>query len=158
MFNQFNAPSLPIFKQLGILKFLDIYELCTYLFVFNFVNGVLPNLLLGIYQYHRDIHEHNAIHSTDPRTPSVNVILWEKKFYIKVQNCGPHWMVVKRTQERSHCSKHVCRLIVLTTTDINLYMKCWNTWAYLTVAIGLGISSDINKHQMHDDGRDISLQ
>ena len=45
----FNAP---IFKQLEILKFLDIYELYTCLFMFNFVNGGLPSPLLGIYQSH----------------------------------------------------------------------------------------------------------
>ena len=69
---KFNAPSSPIFKQLGLLKFLDIYELYTYLFMYNFVNGGLPSPLLGIYQYHRDIHDHNTRHSTDPRTPSAN--------------------------------------------------------------------------------------
>ena len=61
---KFNAPSSPIFKQLGLLKFLDIYELytctSTWLFVYNFVNGALPRTLLGIYQYHRDIHDHNT--------------------------------------------------------------------------------------------------
>ena len=41
-------------------------------FMHNFVNGGLPSPLLLIYQYHRDIHDHNTRHSTDPRTPSAN--------------------------------------------------------------------------------------
>ena len=91
---QFNAPSSPIFKKLGILEFLDIYELYTWIFMFNFFNGVLPSPLLGIYQYHRDIHDHGTRHSTDPRTPSANSDILRKSFYIKVQDCGPHWTVV----------------------------------------------------------------
>ena len=76
----FKSPSSPIFKQLGILKFQDIYELHTNVFIFNFVNGGLPNPLLGIYQYHRDIHEHNTRQSTDPRTPNVNSDIMRKSF------------------------------------------------------------------------------
>ena len=76
----FKSPSSPIFKQLGILKFQDIYELHTNVFIFNFVNGGLPNPLLGIYQYHRDIHEHNTRQSTDPRTPDINSDIMRKSF------------------------------------------------------------------------------
>ena len=36
----FKSPSSPIFKQLGILKFQDIYELHTNVFIYSFVNGV----------------------------------------------------------------------------------------------------------------------
>ena len=75
-----NASSSPIFKQLGLLKFLDIYELYTCLFMYNFVNEGLPRPLLGIYQYHRDIHDHNTRHSTDPRTPSANSDSLRKSF------------------------------------------------------------------------------
>ena len=75
-----NAPYLPIFKQLGLLKFLDIYELYTCLFMYNFLNGGLPSHLLGIYQYHRDIHDHNTRHITDPRTPSANSDILRKSF------------------------------------------------------------------------------
>ena len=70
----------PKFVTLGILKFQDIYELHTNVFIFNFVNGGLPNPLLGIYQYHRDIHEHNTRQSTDPRTPNVNSDIMRKSF------------------------------------------------------------------------------
>ena len=77
---KFNASSSPIFKQLGLLKFLDIYELYTCLFMYNFVNEGLPRPLLGIYQYHRDIHDHNTRHSTDPRTPSANSDSLRKSF------------------------------------------------------------------------------
>ena len=98
------SPSSPIFKQLGILRLQDIYELHTNVFIFNFVNGGLPNPLLGIYQYHRDIHEHNTRQSTDPRTPNVNS---EKVSYIRVQICGNHWMIVCRVQKLSRRSKDV---------------------------------------------------
>ena len=76
----FKPPSSPIFKQLGILQFQDINELYINVFIFNFVNGGLPNPLLGIYQYHRDIHERNTRQSTDPRTPNVNFDIMRKSF------------------------------------------------------------------------------
>ena len=79
---KFNASTSPIFKQLGLLKFLYIYELYTCLFMYKFVNEGLPSPLLGFYQYHRDIHDHNTRHSssTDPRTPSANSDILRKSF------------------------------------------------------------------------------
>ena len=43
------SASSSIFKQLGILKFQDIYELHTNVFIFYFVNGGLPNPISWVY-------------------------------------------------------------------------------------------------------------
>ena len=56
----YNDPSSPLFKERNILKVHDMYELQTTLFIFRFVNGDLPKPLLDIYQFCRDIHEHNT--------------------------------------------------------------------------------------------------
>ncbi len=68
----YNAPSSPIFKELKIVKLKDLFELQVNIFMYDFVNGLLPEPLLGIYRYHGNIHEHETRHSTDPRPPKVN--------------------------------------------------------------------------------------
>ena len=66
---RYNDPSSPLFKRLNILKLKDLFEQQVKLFVYNFVNKVLPGPLLGIYEYHGDIHGHETRHSTDPKIP-----------------------------------------------------------------------------------------
>ena len=142
---KFNAPSSPIFKQLGILKFLDIYELYTCLFMFNFINGGLPSPLLGIYQYQRDIHEHNTRHSTDPRTPSANSDILRKSFLYQ----GPKlWASLDGHLKDSRTKSLFKRRMKTNCIDnywYELVYKMSNTWEYLTTANGLDKWAGINK-------------
>ena len=46
---RYNDPSSPIFKRLNILKLKDLFEQQVKLFMYDFVNKVLPEPLLGIY-------------------------------------------------------------------------------------------------------------
>ena len=50
--------------------------------------GVYQIPLLGIYQYHRDIHEHNTRQNIDPRILSVNSVIMRKSF---LSQCPKLW-------------------------------------------------------------------
>ena len=69
---RYNDPSSPLFKRLNILKLKDLFEQQVNLFMYDFVNKVLPEPLLGIYEYHGDIHGNETRHLTDPKPPNVN--------------------------------------------------------------------------------------
>ena len=89
---RYNEASSPIFKRLNILKLKDLYDLHVKLFLFKFVNVLLPISLLRVYKYHGDEHEHNTRHSTHPRCPIVNTEIMHRSFLYT----GPNlWMSLK---------------------------------------------------------------
>ena len=65
------------------LKLKDLFEQQVNLFMYDFVNKVLPEPLLGIYEYHGDIHGHETRHSTDPKPPNLNTELMRRSFLYK---------------------------------------------------------------------------
>ena len=75
-----NEASSPIFKRLNILKLKDLHDLHVKLFVYQFVNVLLPVSLVRVYKYHGDEHEHNTRHSTYPRCPIVNTDIMHRSF------------------------------------------------------------------------------
>ena len=78
---RYNDSSSPLFKRLNILKLKDPFEQQVKLFIYDFVNNVLPEPLLGIYEYHGDyIHGHETRHSTDPKPPNVITELMRRSF------------------------------------------------------------------------------
>ena len=62
--------------------------------MYDFVNKVLPEPLLGIYEYHGDIHGHETRHSTDPKPPNVNTELMRRSFLYKGPVYGWHWICI----------------------------------------------------------------
>ena len=98
---------------------------------------------------------HISLKSTDPEHQMSIPISWEKVSYIRVQNCGHHWMIVWRLQKRSHRSKHVWSLSA--TTNMNMNIKYW-MWEYLVVAKGLDTWSRNHKTRTFDGRWDIPLQ
>ena len=72
---RYNDPSSPLFKRLSILKLKDLFEQQIKLIMYDFVKKVSPEPLLGIYEYHEDIHGHETRHSTDPKPPNANTEL-----------------------------------------------------------------------------------
>ena len=88
---RYNDPSSPLFKRLSILKLKDLFEQQIKLFMYDFVNKVLPEPLLGIYEYHGDIHGHETRHSTDPKPPNVNTELMRRSY-------GWHWICILRAR------------------------------------------------------------
>ena len=79
---RYNDPSSPMFKRLNILKLKDLFEQVK-LFMYDFVNKVLPEPGLGIYEYHGYIHGHDTRHSTDPKPPNVSNELMRRSFLYK---------------------------------------------------------------------------
>ena len=68
----------PLFKRLNILKLNDLFEQQVKLFMFDFVNKVLHEPLLGIYEYHGYIHGQETRHSTEPKPQNVNTELMRR--------------------------------------------------------------------------------
>ena len=72
----YNSHTHPIFTQLKMLKFEDIYKLYLGKFMFSSVNFTLPQPLLHMFTYNRDLHQHNTrqkdhLHSCNRRTALV---------------------------------------------------------------------------------------
>ena len=85
---RYNEAYSPIFTTKHI-KLKDLYNIHVRLFVYQFVNVLLPVSLLKVYKYHGDEHEHNTRHSTHPRCPIVNIEI----MHISFLYTGPHlWM------------------------------------------------------------------
>lgn len=51
------TPSHPLFKELGILKFHDIYKLATLKFVYESLNKLNPIQFHSFYKYSPNIHD-----------------------------------------------------------------------------------------------------
>ena len=80
---RYNDLSSPLFKRLNILKLKDLFEQQVKLFMYDFVNKVLPEPLLGIYENHGDIYGHETRYSTDPKPPNVTTELMRRSFLYK---------------------------------------------------------------------------
>ena len=111
---RYNDPSSPLFKRLSILKLKDLFEQQVKLFMYDFVNKVLPEPLLGIYAYHGDIHGHATRHSTDPKPPNVNTELMRRSFLYK----GPCvWLAldmhIKSSKSRNVFKKRTTQTYIL---------------------------------------------
>ena len=128
--------------------------------MFNFVNGGLPSSLLGIYQYHRDTHEQNTRHSTDPRTPSANSDILRKSFLYQ----GPKlWASLDGHLKDSRTKSLFKRRMKTNCIDNYWYelaykmSNTWdeNSWPPQMVWINELVST---KQEMHDNGWNISLQ
>ena len=72
-----------------IFRLKDLYDLHVKLFVYQFVNVLLPVSLLRVYKFHGDEHEHNTRHSIHPRCPIVNTEIMHRSFLYTVPNL---WM------------------------------------------------------------------
>ncbi len=74
----FNAPSLPLFKQLGILKLSDLCDLYIQKCMYNFVGKSLPSPLQNMFKWHGDTHNYATRHSNDPKSHRANMTLMNK--------------------------------------------------------------------------------
>ena len=79
---RYNDPSSPIFNRLSNLKLNDLFEQQVKLFMYDFVNKVLSEPLLGIYEYNGDIYGYETRNSTDP-TSNMNTELMHRSFLYK---------------------------------------------------------------------------
>ena len=52
----FRSPSQPLFNQLKILPLNKIYEFCIILFMFKYVNNLLPHLFESIFVFNLNVH------------------------------------------------------------------------------------------------------
>ena len=96
------------------MKLKDLFEQQVKLFMYDFVNKVLPEPLLGIYEYHGDIHGHATRHSTDPKPPNVNTELMRRSFLYK----GPCvWLAldmhIKSSKSRNVFKKRTTQTYIL---------------------------------------------
>ena len=74
---RFNAPSTPIYKQLGIPKFNDIakIQMCKLMYSYNI--GSIPESMKSLFVRNSSIHSYNTRHSNEPhvvarRTSSIS--------------------------------------------------------------------------------------
>ena len=59
----FDAHTDPLFKNLKILKFYDIYRFQTLKFMFLFKNGLLPNMFKEMFYFSNQVHSYNTRNS-----------------------------------------------------------------------------------------------
>ena len=86
-FSNFQAHTTPLFKNLGILKLLDIVNLYTALLLHQFHNGILPNQFNDFFVLVRNHHHYNTRLASKTSftlpTPRTNYGLFNVRF------CGP---------------------------------------------------------------------
>ena len=85
---RFNAPSTPIYKQLGIPKFNDIakIQMCKLMYSYNI--GSIPESMKSLFVRNSSIHSYNTRHSNEPHVVARRTLAFLKLLYIKHPNCG----------------------------------------------------------------------
>lgn len=77
---KYNDPTSPMYKSMNILKLKDLFIHEQYMFMYSFVNKLLPDPLLNLYEYHYDVHMYNTRHANDPRPPQANSSILTRSF------------------------------------------------------------------------------
>ena len=87
----YNDHSSPLFKNAKVLKFHDLCYLDILKFMYSFVNNLLPEPLLFIFEFQRNVHGHLTRHRDDPRPLKAQSDLLSRSFLCK----GPtEWMAL----------------------------------------------------------------
>ena len=86
------------------------------LFMYDFVNKVLPEPLLGIYEYHGDIHGHETRHSTDPKSTELMCLSFLYK--------GPCIWLAQDMQSKSSNSRNAFKKRSTQTHIEEYYNDC----------------------------------
>ena len=73
------------FKNLKILRLPDIFEYSVSIFMYKYVNKLLPDSFENYFNYNRDIHSHNTISQNNIRQPNIKTKIAESF----VKNMGP---------------------------------------------------------------------
>ena len=60
---KFRSHSDPLFRNLGLLKFIDINRYLFGRFMFRVVHGDVPDIFGGFFRYNRELHEYNTRYS-----------------------------------------------------------------------------------------------
>ena len=71
----FRSPSQPLFNQLKILPLNKIYEYCIILFMFKYVNNLLPHLFESIFVFNLNVHSYETRQSRKLHVPKGNISL-----------------------------------------------------------------------------------
>ena len=78
--SKYNAHTDPLFKDLGLLKIKDIFDLQCMKFWFKFTNGSLPKFFRSVFRYNHEIYtittrSHDRLHLFPTRTGGARLIL-----------------------------------------------------------------------------------
>ena len=99
----YNEHTPPLFQKTGILDVFDLYRQQILCFMHSFVNGMLPNSLMDIFQYPSDIHSHNTRHKEDPKLPNLLRTDLAKR---SVLSTGPLYWASLDLSLKNYCSKY----------------------------------------------------
>ena len=85
----YNAPTAPLFKQLGIAKLIDVYNIQLCKWMYSYTSGTLLTALKTLFTSNSAVHTYETRHASDPHVAVRKTSIAAKNIYPPMSTSWP---------------------------------------------------------------------